>query len=432
MTLAHSKRLFERGSKSLVGSVNSPVRSFNAVQTPMLFAQKANGAHVWDTDGNKYIDYIMSWGVGILGHAYKPVVDAAITAMKNGSSFGLATEREIELAEKIKQHMKSIDKVRFVSSGTEATMTAVRLARAFTGKAKIIKFDGCYHGHFDSLLVKSGSGNLTLGIPSGEGILPGYSRDTVSIPFNNVTLFKQAVEKNKNEIACVIVEPVLCNAGVILPDKEFLKILAQITKQEKIILIFDEVITGFRLSLGGAQGLFNIRPDLTCLGKIIGGGFPLAAVGGRKDIMDLLAPVGPVYQAGTLSGNPVAVAAGLKTLECLEDNKTIYKDLKKKTAELVCSIQSEVNTLGIAVTVNSIGSVFSIFFTDRSVESYKDTINTDKARYAQFFRGLCQEGILFPPSAFEACFVSASHDEAAIEKTAKAIKKTFRTMRSAR
>ncbi|MBF0477901.1 MAG: glutamate-1-semialdehyde 2,1-aminomutase [Candidatus Omnitrophica bacterium] len=429
IALKHSNRLLKRGAQSLIGSVNSPVRSFKAVNTDMLFAQKAYGPFICDIDGNKYIDYIMSWGAAILGHAFKPVVDEAILAVKNGSSFGLATEQEIQLAEIIKRNYSSIDKIRFTASGTEACMTAVRLARAFTGKTKIIKFDGCYHGHFDSLLVKSGSGNLTLGIPSGEGILPAYSRDTVSISFNDIELFKKAVEVNKKDLACVIVEPVPCNTGVILPQTGFLKALAKICKDNQVVLIFDEVVTGFRLSLKGAQGLFGVKPDLTCFGKIIGGGFPIGAVAGRKEIMDLLAPVGGVYQAGTFSGNPVSISAGIKALECLEKNKKIYIDLEQKTAALVSVIKHEAEANGIKVTINTIGSVFSIFFTDHEVRSYADTLDVDKAFYADFFAQLCQEGVLFPPSAFEACFLSQAHSDAVIGQTAKAVKKIFRMRR---
>jgi glutamate-1-semialdehyde 2,1-aminomutase len=325
-----------------------------------------------------------------------------------------------------------MEKVRFVSSGTEACMTALRLARAFTGKSKIIKFDGCYHGHFDSLLVKSGSGNLTLGIPSGAGVLPNYTRDTISVPFNDLGVFQEAVRKNKHDLACVIVEPVPCNMGVILPKGDFLQRISQITKQENIILIFDEIITGFRLSLSGAQGLFGITPDLTCVGKIIGGGFPIAAVGGRKQIMDLLAPVGPVYQAGTLSGNPVSVAAGLKTLECLEVSPGFYEGIQKKTKHLVSLMRSAAEAQGIPLTINNTGSVFTVCFTDKSVSSFADTRLADKKSYARFFSLLFQEGILFPPSAFEACFVSVAHTDLVIEKTADAFKKALCKMRQGR
>lgn len=427
--LINSQKLYKKGMQGLVGGVNSPVRSFKAVDTDIIFAKKASGPYLWDADENKYIDYIMSWGVQILGHAYKPVVTAACAAIKNGSSFGLATENEVRFAGMIKRHFKSIDKVRFTTSGTEACMTAVRLARAFTGKSRIIKFDGCYHGHFDSLLVKSGSGNLTLGIPSGEGILPLYARDTVSIPFNDIKLFKEVVQKNKGAVACVIVEPVPCNTGVILPGNDFLKKLAEIARREKIVLIFDEVITGFRLSLGGAQGLFGITPDLTCLGKIIGGGFPVGAVGGRKEIMDLLAPQGPVYQAGTLAGNPVSIAAGIKTIECLEADKALYKNLENNTATLASSIRKAAKECGLPVVVNNIGSLFSVFFTVKNVTSHADTAMADSSQYSRFFAGLCREKILFPPSAFEACFVSRSHTAAVLEKTAGAIKKLIRAMR---
>jgi glutamate-1-semialdehyde 2,1-aminomutase len=304
-------------------------------------------------------------------------------------------------------------------------MTALRLARAFTGKNRVIKFDGCYHGHFDSLLVKSGSGNLTLGIPSGAGVLPNYTRDTISVPFNDIGLFQEAVKKNKHDLACVIVEPVPCNMGVVLPKQGFLEELGRITKKENIILIFDEVITGFRLSLSGAQGMFGIAPDLTCLGKIIGGGFPFAAVGGRSQIMDLLAPVGEVYQAGTYSGNPLSVAAGVKTLECLEGLPKLYEEMASKTKYLVSLMRGAAKTQGIPLMINSIASVFSVFFTDRNVESHAGIRLVDATGYARFFSALFQEGILFPPSAFEACFISRTHSSLVIEKTAKVFKRAF-------
>lgn len=425
----HSRELYKRGIKSLVGSVNSPVRSFKAVNTPMIFSRKGLGAYIWDVDRNKYIDYIMCWGVHILGHAYKPVACAAIAALKKSSSLGLTGENEIRLAEMIKRNFRSMDKVRFVSTGTEACMTALRLARAFTGRSKIIKFDGCYHGHFDSLLVKSGSGNLTFGLPSGAGVLPAYTRDTISLPFNDLGLFQEAIKKNKHQLACVIVEPVPCNMGVIIPREDFIKEISRITKQENIILIFDEVITGFRLSLSGAQGMFGVTPDLTCLGKIIGGGFPIAAVGGRKQIMDLLAPLGQVYQAGTFSGNPVSVAAGIKTLECLEVLPGFYKGIEKKTKDLVFLIRSAAEAQGIPLTINNAGSVFTVFFTDKSVCSFADTRQADQQSYGRFFSALLQQGVLFPPSAFEACFVSGAHSETVIERTAQAFKIALGKMR---
>lgn len=429
LTLKNSRTLYNQGVKSLVGSVNSPVRSFQAVNTPMIFTRKALGQHIWDADGNKYIDYIMGWGVHILGHAHNAILHAAIAAIKKGSSFGLATENEIKLAQKIKRHYKGMDKLRFTSTGTEACMTALKLARAFTGKSKIIKFDGCYHGYFDSLLVKSGSGNLTLGIPSGAGVLPGYTRDTISLPFNDISLFQEAVKRNRHDLACVILEPVPCNMGVILPKEDFLKGIARITKNEKIVLIFDEVVSGFRLSLSGAQGVFGITPDLTCLGKIIGGGFPLAAVGGRKEIMDLLSPLGPVYQAGTFSGNPVSVAAGIKILEILEASLSLYKGIENKTTHLVSLMRGTAIAQGIPMSINAMGSVFSLFFSEKEVESYADTRQADQARYARLFFGLLQEGILFPPSAFEASFISGAHSESGIEKTARAFKKALSGVR---
>lgn len=424
----HSKNLLKNGKKVLVGSVNSPVRSFKAVNTAMVFAKKACGPFLWDLDGNKYIDYIMGWGSNILGHAFPAVVSAVGLAIKNGSSFGLSSEPEIQLASMIKRHLKSIERVRFVNSGTEACMTAVRLARAFSGKDKIIKFDGCYHGHFDGLLVKSGSGNLTFGIASGKGILPAYTHDTIAIPFNDVNVVKEVIQKNKHNIACVIVEPVLCNSGVVLPNEGYLKELAAIASQEGIVLIFDEVITGFRLSLKGAQGLFGIKPDLTCLGKIIGGGFPIGAVGGRKEIMELLAPVGPVYQAGTFSGNPVSMVAGISVFESLESDSRFYQRLAEKTRQIVAVIEDEAKVQGIPLSVNSIGSLFSVFFTEK-VHSYAEVLNSSVKTYSRFFLALLREGILFPPSPFEACFVSQAHSPALIEKTGNSIKKILKSVR---
>jgi len=408
-----------RATKALVGGVNSPVRNFGRVSSNMVFAAKTNGAHLWDTDGNKYIDYIMSWGVSILGHAVPSVIETVRKTLEYGTSFGLTTEAEIVLAEKVKQHFDSIEKIRFVSSGTEACMSAVRLARAYTGKKKIIKFDGAYHGHFDGLLVKSGSGNLTYGIPSGEGILDDFTANTISVPFNDKTILKDVISTNRGEIACIILEPVLCNTGVILPEEGFLSFISEETKTEDILLILDEIITGFRLSIGGAQKLYNIKPDLTCLGKILGAGFPVAAYGGRNDIMNLVSPEGPVYQAGTLSGNPVSMAAGIKMLEEIEMDKSLYADLEKKTIQLVSTITSEARKRSIPITVNSIGSLFSVFLTEQSVDNYTDAAGADRDKYAKVFNYMLQNGILFPPSPFESCFMSRAHGEEDIDKTAE-------------
>lgn len=427
--LKNSKRLFKEAAKSLVGGVNSPVRSFKSVEGNIIFAKRAKGPYIWDADNNKYIDYIMSWGVSILGHADRSVIDAVLTSIKKGSSFGLSTAGEIKLADIIKRHFKSIDKIRLVTSGTEACMSAVRLARAFTGKTKIIKFDGCYHGHFDALLVKSGSGNLTFGIPSGEGILKSYTRDTISIPFNDKKILRETIKRNKEDLACVIVEPIPCNMGVIVPRNDFLKALETLTKREGILLILDEVITGFRLSLGGAQELFGIKPDLTCLGKIIGSGFPVGAFGGRADIMNLLAPEGPVYQAGTLSGNPVTVAAGIKVLERLEAQESLYSDLEKKTDYLVSMIEKGAEETGVPVRVNKIGSIFSVFFTNRPVENYRDSILAERKKYGRFFNLLSEYGVLLPPSPFEACFVSGAHKTSDIVKTGIAVRKALSAMK---
>lgn len=423
--LNRSKKLYKQAQQSLVGGVNSPVRSFSSVGGNMLFAKKAKGANIWDVDGNQYIDYMMSWGVGILGHAFKPVVDAAKASINNGSSFGLSTELEVRLAEIVKRNFRSIEKIRFVSSGTEACMSAVRLARAYTGRDKIIKFDGCYHGHFDGLLVKSGSGNLTLGIPSGKGILKNYTEDTISIPFNDMDIVENVVKKNKGKVAGIILEAVPCNTGLILPNTGYLKELQAIAKKEGILLIFDEVITGFRLSLGGAQKIYNIKPDLTCLGKIIGGGFPMAAYGGRKEIMDLVAPVGPVYQAGTLSGNPVAVTAGIKTLESIEANKKIYSDLEKKVGFLTENIEKAAVDNNVEVQINRLGSMFSVFFRRGPVDSYKDALLSDAGKYSKLFGRLLKMGILFPPSAYETCFVSTAHKQKDLVNTVNAFRKAF-------
>ncbi len=425
-TLKRSKQLFSQSKKVLVGGVNSPVRNFSAVGGGALFAKKAKGAYLWDEDGNKYVDYVMSWGVGILGHAHPDVIKAAGKSLKCGTSFGMTTGKEVKLANLIKKHFKSIDKVRLVNSGTESCMSAIRLARAYTQKSKVIKFDGCYHGHFDGLLVKSGSGNLTFGIPSGKGIMKAYSKDTLSIPFNDVEAFKNVIKKNKGKIACVILEPVPCNTGVILPEKNFLKSIATIAKREKILLIFDEVITGFRLSLGGAQKKFNIKPDLTCLGKIIGGGLPVGAFGGRKEIMDLVSPEGPVYQAGTLSGNPIAVSAGIKTIEICESKNSMYSEIEKRTANLTDVIMSEASKKGIPVQINKIGSLFSMFFTESKVFNQKQALLSNKNKYVKVFNSLLKLGVLLPPSPFEACFVSLAHKKSELNQTAIAFKKAFK------
>jgi glutamate-1-semialdehyde 2,1-aminomutase len=413
-----SRGLFNKASKSLVGGVNSPVRSFGSVGGRMVFAKKAKGPYLWDEDGNKYIDYIMSWGVSILGHAYEPVIEAARGAMERGSSFGLSTRYELRMAEMIKDHFKAIDKVRFCTSGTEACMSAIRLARAFTGRRKVIKFDGCYHGHFDGLLVKPGSGSLTLGIPSGQGILGAYAEDTISVPFNDKDLLSEVMGKNKGDVACIIVEPVPCNTGVILPKDGYLKFLETIAKKEEALLIFDEVITGFRLSLGGAQEIYGIRPDITCLGKIIGGGFPVGAYGGRRDIMELVAPEGPVYQAGTLSGNPVTMAAGIETLKELKRLRSLYRVLEAKTEDLASMIKRGGDRVGVSLCVNRAGSIFSIFFTNKAVENQSDSLSASRERYSEIFNFILKRGILFPPSPFEACFLSREHSADDIDKTA--------------
>ena len=394
----NSEKLFLRAQEVLAGGVNSPVRAFKAVGGAPLFIESARGAEVTDADGNRYIDFVGSWGPMILGHGHPKVVAAIKSQSGKGTSFGAPTEPEIEMAEMVRSAFPGIVKVRFVSSGTEAAMTALRLARAHTGRDKIVKFSGCYHGHSDALLVKAGSGAATLGIPDSAGVTRGVSEDTLVLPYNDIAAAETLFEDMGESIAAVIVEPVAANMGLVMPEAGFLEGLRDLTSRHGSVLIFDEVITGFRLAFGGAQTVFGITPDLTCLGKIIGGGLPVGAVGGRVDLMDLLAPLGPVYQAGTLSGNPLAMAAGLATLKELKKTRP-YPALKKRTEKLVA---------GLPARVSQMGSLFTIFF-------------DDPRRYAGFFHALLEEGVYFPPSQFEACFVSTAHSETLLGKARRAV-----------
>ena len=419
-----SKALFIRAQRVIPGGVNSPVRAFRSVGGDPRFIRSGKGSHLIDEDGASYIDYVGSWGPLILGHAPAAVQAALRRQLPKGTSFGASTENEVVLAELIRRALPSVEKVRLVNSGTEATMSAIRLARAFTGRYKILKFDGCYHGHSDGLLVKAGSGVATLGLPESPGVPPEIAALTLSIPYNNLELVSRALNLHRAEIAAVIVEPVAGNMGVVPPDKGFLHGLRKLTREHGTLLIFDEVITGFRVSYGGAQGLYRVLPDLTCLGKIIGGGLPVGAYGGSKEIMKLVAPEGPVYQAGTLSGNPMAVAAGIATLTALKNRESFLK-LERLTARLVKGLLEAANGAGVAAQINRVGSMFTLFFAPTPVTDYQTARTSDPDRYGRFFQALLQHGVYFPPSQFEACFLSLAHTTRDVETTVKAAREAF-------
>lgn len=422
MTDQHSKELYDRAVKRLPGGVNSPVRAYRAVGRTPRFIEKAKGDRITDVDGNEMIDYICSWGPGILGHADPRVVQAVKAACEDGLTYGAPTEREVEMAELLAKLVPSMEVSRLVNSGTEATMSAIRVARGFTGRDKIIKFRGCYHGHSDGLLVKAGSAALTTSVPDSAGVPADFTKNTLVAEYNDSSSVEALFAANKGEIAAVIVEPVAVNMGVVLPKPGFLEFLREITKQNGALLIFDEVITGFRLALGGAQEYYHITPDLSTFGKIIGGGMPVGAYGGREDIMRFVSPDGPVYQAGTLSGNPVATAAGLATLRILEADPGIYERLEQKTKTLADAVRSAGEA---RVAVNQIGSLMSIFFTDRPVEDYASATTADTAAYADYFGFLLDHGIYVAPSQFEAMFVSDAHTEADIEETIAVMQQYF-------
>ncbi|MGA1875759.1 MAG: glutamate-1-semialdehyde 2,1-aminomutase [bacterium] len=425
----NSWHLFEEARKYIPGGVNSPVRAFKAVGGHPVFISRASGSKVYDIDTHEYIDYVGSWGPMILGHAHPEVVSTVQAAAENGLSFGASTKLEVELAKLICQMVPSIEHVRMVSSGTEATMSALRLARGYKGRDKIIKFEGCYHGHVDSLLVKAGSGATTLGIPTSAGIPTSTAQHTITLPFNDISPVRRVLQDYRKEIACIIVEPIPGNMGLILPQKKFLENLRDLTEQHDIILIFDEVITGFRVGPGGAQGLYNIRPDLTCLGKILGGGLPVGAFGGKKEIMQYIAPLGPVYQAGTLSGNPLAVSAGLKTLQLLADPK-VYEKLENKTRRLTNGLVMAAKSAGIPVTLNVVGSMFTLFFTSKNVTDYTSALTSDQEMFARYFQGMLEEGISLPPSQFETNFVSSAHTDEDIDRTISAAQKVFNSFKA--
>jgi glutamate-1-semialdehyde 2,1-aminomutase len=427
MAHAKSEKLFAEALKFIPGGVNSPVRAFRAVGGQPFFVTEAKGAHVWDVDGNKLIDYVCTWGPAILGHAHPKIISAVVAAAKKGTSFGIPNPFEVKMAKLICERFPSIQKVRMTNSGTEACMSAIRLARGFTRRDKIIKFDGCYHGHADSLLVKAGSGALTFGHPDSAGVPADFAKHTIVLPFNDVAGVKAAFAANKNEIAAIIVEPVPGNAGLYLPNKGYLEFLRTITKANGALLILDEVMTGFRLAPGGAQERFKISADLTCLGKIIGGGLPVGAFGGRADIMDHLAPLGPVYQAGTLSGNPIAMAAGIAALDSLGKGN-VYERLEASGAWLEAGMRDAAKSAKIPVQFNRCGSMFCAYFTSGPVRNLADAMKSDRARFAKFFHGMLKEGVYLAPSQFEAGFISTAHSSADIDATVRAAARIFRQL----
>ena len=424
--LSRSKSIehFQRASRSIPGGVNSPARAFGAVGREPLFIERGEGAYLYDIDGNRLLDYVGSWGPHILGHRHPRVMAALENALKIGTSFGAPTVLESEMAELVVELVPSIEMVRMVSSGTEATMSAIRLARGFTKRDVIIKFAGCYHGHVDSLLVQAGSGALTHGMPSSPGVPVGCTKDTIALEYNNAELLKETFDQRGQEIACVILEPVVGNMGVVVPEPGFLESARALCTQHGALLIFDEVMTGFRVALGGAQERFGITPDLTTLGKILGGGLPVGAYGGRADVMKSISPVGPVYQAGTLSGNPLAMASGLATLKELKESNP-YARLETLTARLVKGLSEAAKTAGIAHQTAQVGSMFTLFFNDQKVTSYGISAQNDTKRFARYFWGMLERGIYLPCSQFEANFVSTAHTEAMIDQTIAAANEVF-------
>ena len=409
---------FAESQKHIPGGVNSPARSFKSVGGDPLFFASAKGSKVKDIDGNEFIDYVGSWGPMILGHTHPKVVEAIQKTAESGASFGAPTLVETEMAEQIKKMVPSIDTVRMVNSGTEATMSALRLARGYTQRDLVVKFEGCYHGHNDSFLIEAGSGALTLGVPNTPGVTKGTARDTLTAKFNDLSSVKKLFEQYKNKIAAVIVEPVTGNMGVIQPQKEFIEGLRKLCNENKSVLIFDEVMTGFRLAKGGAQEILGITPDITTFGKIIGGGLPVGAYGGKQEIMDMLAPAGPVYQAGTLSGNPLAMAAGLTTLRLLDETENFYEDLEKSSAFLEEGLKNNLKKLNFNGVINRVGSMLTLFFTDaESVQSFADVNNCDTTLFGRYFKAALDKGVYFAPSQFEACFISAAHSKTDLEKT---------------
>ncbi|MCB5190893.1 glutamate-1-semialdehyde 2,1-aminomutase [Methylobacillus arboreus] len=426
--MSRNQQLFEQSQSLIPGGVNSPVRAFGSVGGTPVFFKRGLGSRLWDEDGKEYIDYVGSWGPMILGHAQPDVIAAVQQTAANSLSFGAPTALELEMAELLTQLVPSMEQVRLVSSGTEATMSAIRLARGFTGRSKILKFEGCYHGHADSLLVKAGSGALTFGQPSSAGVPPELAAHTLTLSYNDVPALEQLFAELGNEIACVILEPVAGNMNLVRPTAEFLNALRTLCTQSGTLLIFDEVMTGFRVALGGAQQLFNIKPDLTTLGKVIGGGLPVGAFGGRADVMAFLAPLGPVYQAGTLSGNPVAVAAGLATLRQLQ-RPGFHDELSAQTRQLTDGLTQAARDAGIPFSAQSVGGMFGIYFSAECPTSFAEVMQSDKQAFNRFFHAMLEEGVYLAPSAFEAGFVSIAHSEADISQTITAAHQVFTSLR---
>jgi len=410
MNTTRSRQLFAEAQKHMPGGVNSPVRAFKSVGGDPLYISRAKGSKIYDVDGNELIDYIGSWGPMILGHADDRVIDAIKAAADDGTSFGASSEKEIELAQLVKKFVPSVEVIRMVNSGTEATMSAMRLARGFTGRDKIIKFEGCYHGHGDSFLSKAGSGVATLGLPDSPGVTRSTAKDTLNATYNDIGSVETLIEENRGEIAAVFIEPVAGNMGVVPADPAFLSKLRALCSTEGILLIFDEVMSGFRVARGGAQEIYGIRSDLTTFGKIIGGGLPVGAYGGRRDVMALIAPAGPVYQAGTLSGNPLAMTAGIETLRIIDEDKSFYDRLEAVSSYIELGIRDSMKGLGLNYTLNRCGSMFTLFFTEQPVTDFRSAKTSNTVKFGDFFSQMLEHGIYLPPSQFEACFISAAHD----------------------
>lgn len=422
-----SQKLFESAKSLIPGGVNSPVRAFKAVGGNPIFIEKAKGSKIYDVDGNSYIDYVLSWGPLILGHAHPKVISALKSAAAKGTSYGAPTKLENDLANMILKAYPSMDKVRMVNSGTEAAMSAIRAAGGFTKRDIVVKFEGCYHGHSDGLLVRAGSGAATFGIPDSAGVPESYAKNTVVIPFNDIEVLRKTIDKEWSSIACVIVEPVAGNMGCVLPKPGFLETIRELTAKYGIILVFDEVMTGFRVAYGGAQKYYRIKPDMTCLGKVIGGGLPVGAYGGKNEIMSMISPEGPVYQAGTLSGNPLAMTAGIETLKILSA-KSSYKKLERLAALLEKGLIDASKKAGVSVKFYRAGTMFCTYFTDKEITDYQTAKNSDTEKFARFFRGMLNRGVYLAPSQFEAGFISLAHTEKDIETTVKAAYESFKNV----